>query len=149
MNTLRVVVSFALILCVGVALVASQGAQTNRQAPYHDHPSVEPLPATLDPTEFQENREAFVAYTLAARVRGLLYQIPCFCGCDRTQGHGSLLDCFVGRHGANCHLCQKEVLFCLHKTKRERPRSGFAMRLAPISFRNSPSNNTSTASTKR
>jgi hypothetical protein len=117
MNTLRAVLSLAFVFFTGIALVANQSAGTHRQAPYHDRRSVEPLPATLDPNEFQENHSAFVAYSLAARVPGLLYQMPCFCGCDRTQAHRSLLDCFVGRHGGICLLCQKEVLFCFAQDK--------------------------------
>jgi hypothetical protein len=79
---------------------------------YHDHLPNEPLPDTLDPAQFRENPTAFVAYALAGRIGSTLYQVPCSCGCDKEQGHQSLLDCFTSRHGALCHICQKKVLFC-------------------------------------
>jgi hypothetical protein len=87
---------------------------------YHISPPSAPLPPTLDPVPFAANRAAFVAYTLAARVEPILYQVPCYCGCDRELGHQSLLDCFTGRHGIFCHTCQKEAVFCYVEHKRAR-----------------------------
>jgi hypothetical protein len=85
---------------------------------YHDHLPSEPLPPTLDPSELREDRASYVAYTLAGRVRSTLYQVPCHCPCRKLQGHGSLLDCFVGRHGIGCPTCQKEAIFCFSKTRQ-------------------------------
>jgi len=94
-------------------------AQTNGQAPhrfgepiYHDHPPKEDLPPTLNADQFGDKRPAYVAYTVAAQIKDVLYQAPCYCACNRTQGHRSLLDCFTGNHGANCPICQKEAIFC-------------------------------------
>lgn len=89
---------------------------------YHDHLPPGPLPKTLDATLFRSNDAAFVAYTLAGRIEPVLYQVPCSCGCDKEQGHTSLLDCFTGMHGSVCHICQKEVLFCyLRNRKHQKP----------------------------
>jgi len=100
-------------------------AQTNGQAPhpfgepvYHDHPPQEALPLTLDPDQFRDKRPAYVAYTLAAQIKEVLYQAPCYCACNRSQGHRSLLDCFTGKHGANCPICQKEAIFCFLQHKQ-------------------------------
>ena len=82
-----------------------------RHHAYHGKPPTGPLPATIGPTEFEGNRAAVVAYSLAARVKQLLYQQPCYCGCDRYKNHQSLLDCFADRHGVTCHICQREVIF--------------------------------------
>jgi hypothetical protein len=44
----------------------------------------------------------------AAKVPNVLYQLPCFCHCDRALGHTSLHSCFEGLHGAECSTCAKE-----------------------------------------
>jgi Protein of unknown function with PCYCGC motif len=105
-------------------------AQTNGQTPhphqfgapiYHHHPPEEDLPPTLNADQFRDQRPAYVAYTLAAQIKDVLYQAPCYCACNRTQGHRSLLDCFTGNHGASCPICQKEAIFCFlqHRQKKE------------------------------
>jgi hypothetical protein len=58
------------------------------------------------------------SYKLAARVKRVLYQQPCYCHCDRSQGHGSLLDCFAGKHAAECGVCIKEGLYSYEQTKK-------------------------------
>lgn len=47
-------------------------------------------------------------YEDAAKVPRVLYQLPCFCRCDRALGHSSLHSCFEGLHGAECSTCAKE-----------------------------------------
>lgn len=50
------------------------------------------------------------AYIVAQQNPGLLAQLWCYCGCDRTSGHRSLLDCYRDYHGANCAICTGEAL---------------------------------------
>jgi hypothetical protein len=57
-------------------------------------------------------------YALAAKVRPVLYQQPCYCYCDRHEGHKSLLDCFVGTHGTICDICQKEAVLSYQLTQK-------------------------------
>jgi hypothetical protein len=47
-------------------------------------------------------------YVDAAKVSNILYQLPCFCRCDRTLGHQSLRSCFEGLHGSECETCAQE-----------------------------------------
>ena len=47
-------------------------------------------------------------YEDAAKVPAVLYQLPCYCRCDRNMGHTSLHSCFEGLHGAECTTCAKE-----------------------------------------
>jgi hypothetical protein len=47
-------------------------------------------------------------YEDAAKVPEILYQLPCYCHCDRNMGHASLRSCFEGLHGAECSTCAKE-----------------------------------------
>jgi hypothetical protein len=78
--------------------------------PYHAEPPKGPLPDTLDPAQFLDAQTRNI-YTLAAKVKPVLYQQPCYCGCDKEVGHKSLLDCFTDLHGAHCILCKKEAAF--------------------------------------
>jgi hypothetical protein len=83
---------------------------------YHTEIPKSPLPATLSPSLFTEPIVQN-AYALAAKVRKVLYQQPCYCHCDRTQGHGSLLDCFAGKHAAECGTCIREGLYSYEETR--------------------------------
>ena len=47
-------------------------------------------------------------YVDAAKIPTVLYQLPCYCRCDRNMGHTSLHSCFEGLHGAECSTCAKE-----------------------------------------
>jgi Protein of unknown function with PCYCGC motif len=47
-------------------------------------------------------------YVAAAKVPNVLYQLPCYCRCDRNMGHQSLHSCFEGLHGAECETCAQE-----------------------------------------
>ena len=76
-----------------------------------------PFPATLDPKKFPDALSRNV-YGLAAKIRPVLYQQPCYCYCDRHEGHKSLLDCFVGTHGAECDICQKEAVLSYQLTQK-------------------------------
>lgn len=50
------------------------------------------------------------AYIVAQQNPWLLAQLWCWCGCDRTSGHRSLLDCYRDHHGASCAVCTGEAL---------------------------------------
>lgn len=84
---------------------------------YHLDPPTEPLPVTLDPRPFLSYKPAFVAYSIAAKIREVLYQEPCYCPCDKVAGHQSLLDCFTTTHGYGCKGCQSEVFFIYEQSK--------------------------------
>jgi hypothetical protein len=110
-------VAIALLLAFRSAAHSDDYRDSRKNSPYHKHPSRSPLPSTLDPSQFKANPNPYVAYTLAARIRELLYREPCFCGCRRSADHQSLLDCFTSRHGVFCGLCQSEVIFCYEQNK--------------------------------
>ena len=66
------------------------------------------LRQTLDPMQFTGPvREA---YKVAQENPELLVQLHCYCGCDRTNGHKNLLDCYRDHHGASCSICTGEAL---------------------------------------
>lgn len=63
---------------------------------------------TLDPKLFVGPVRQ--AYSIAEQNPMLLKQLDCYCGCYKTDGHKSLLDCYRSRHGATCQICTNEVL---------------------------------------
>jgi hypothetical protein len=75
------------------------------------------LPATMEPALFPDP-VVQNAYALAAKIKKTLYQEPCYCHCDRSQGHGSLLDCFASRHGSGCNICIYEDLYTYEQSRK-------------------------------
>ncbi len=95
--------------------VAFAGDQTNSAAAPSCCTTREPgeakavadLRRTLDPKQFTGPvREA---YQVAQDNPDLLAQLHCYCGCDRTDGHKNLLDCYRSHHGASCAICTGEA----------------------------------------
>ena len=86
---------------------------------YHAKAPEGELPDTMNPDLFS-NPIVQNAYTVAAKIKKTLYQQPCYCHCDRSQGHTSLLDCFASKHGSGCGTCIYEDLYSyeqVHKGK--------------------------------
>ena len=86
---------------------------------YHAKAPEGELPETMNPDLFTDP-VVQNAYTVAAKIKKTLYQQPCYCHCDRTQGHTSLLDCFTSKHGSGCGTCIYEDLYSyeqVHKGK--------------------------------
>ena len=73
------------------------------------------LPATMNPDLFTEP-VVQNAYAVAAKIKKILYQQPCYCHCDRSQGHKSLLDCFASKHGAGCGTCIYEDFYAFEQS---------------------------------
>jgi Protein of unknown function with PCYCGC motif len=56
-------------------------------------------------------------YKEAAKIPAVLYQLPCYCRCDRALGHTSLHSCFEGTHGAICSTCAQEAAYAYKMTR--------------------------------
>jgi hypothetical protein len=130
----KVLVASGLLLLGAALLVLPQFATSPRQGmsgiqhgsgpaadgpvpAYHPQPPTDALPPTMQPALFTEIG-VFNAYTAAGRIKKVLYQEPCYCHCDRSQGHGSLLDCFVSRHGSGCDICMREAFYSYEQTRK-------------------------------
>ena len=94
----------------------AQSAQEPVPAFHKDAPKGQ-LPETLSPSQFT-NVVVQNAYLLAARVKKILYQQPCYCHCDRSQGHKSLLDCFASTHGSGCVVCMREAIYSYEQSHK-------------------------------
>ena len=95
------------------------GEQDNSMPAYHAQAPKGELPETLNPENFSDPLVKN-AYAVAAKVKKTLYQQPCYCHCDRSKGHTSLLDCFASEHGSGCGTCIYEDLYAyeqVHKGK--------------------------------
>ena len=95
------------------------GEQDNSIPAYHAQAPRAELPETLSPDNFPDPLVKN-AYAIAAKVKKTLYQQPCYCHCDRSKGHTSLLDCFASEHGSGCGTCIYEDLYSyeqVHKGK--------------------------------
>jgi hypothetical protein len=100
----------AAVLVVAIAFagyMSSQSRQSDRRLAASSDPAAQ-IRITLDPQKFQGNvREA---YQVAERDPALLAQLHCYCGCDKTDGHKNLLDCFRDAHGSHCAICTGEAI---------------------------------------
>jgi Protein of unknown function with PCYCGC motif len=107
----------ALIALVAVVSVA----QGDHVPAYNDHPPSAGDMLPILPKD-QLWGEAFKypyqvqAYQLAAKIPNVLFQLPCYCYCERI-GHTSLHTCFESTHGAHCGICMKELFHAYEQTK--------------------------------
>jgi hypothetical protein len=85
---------------------------------YHAAPPKGELPLTVPPDHYADDPITMNAYALAAKIRKTLYQLPCYCNCDREAGHTSLLDCYRGSHGSFCDVCKKELFYAYQQTRK-------------------------------
>jgi uncharacterized protein with PCYCGC motif len=112
------VAAFGLML---IPRQAASGAQQGSEPTpaYHSQVPSGALPQTMDPTSFNNNAVKN-AYAVAAKVRRVLYQQPCYCHCDRSIGHESLLDCYVGKHASVCDVCMREAFYAYEQTQKKK-----------------------------
>ncbi len=74
---------------------------------------------TLDPALFQG--DVHDAYLAAERYPAVLVQLHCYCGCDKVEGHRSLLDCYRDRHATTCPVCIGEAVMAAKMTGQGKP----------------------------
>ncbi len=82
---------------------------------YHAQAPHGALPETMNPELFADP-VVQNAYAVAAKIKKTLYQQPCYCHCDRSQGHTSLLDCFASKHGSVCGTCIYEDFYTFEQS---------------------------------
>ncbi len=122
------VVSFGLIALAATCqtllpVMAAENSPNSSTAPGITTPVEAPattitgvLKPVLDPNKYFGHAKS--GYAAAKLCPEICAQLFCYCGCDLTDEHSSLLDCFTTDHGVDCHICQEEALIAL-KMKRE------------------------------
>lgn len=116
------------LICLSLALVTVAGyAQWSN--PADDIPAYHPqgpaksekLPPIMSGTQLTGEYFRYPwqvkVYKEAAQVPNVLYQLPCYCRCDKALGHTSLHSCFEGTHGAICSTCAKEGAYAYKMAK--------------------------------
>lgn len=98
----------AIVVAIAYAGVNVYRARTGEAAAAANGDAAQHLRMTLDPNLFVG--EVKQAYQVAERDPALLAQLHCYCGCDRTDGHKNLLDCYRDTHGAHCAICTGEAI---------------------------------------
>jgi hypothetical protein len=83
---------------------AESTAATAKQSGYSGLP-------VLDPSRYFG--EAAMGYASAKAAPEVMSVLFCYCGCDATDGHHHLIDCFTSNHGVDCHICQEEAVEAL------------------------------------
>jgi Protein of unknown function with PCYCGC motif len=113
-----------LTIALTAAMTHAQLAASNPVPAFH---AAAPAAATKLPPILTEKQLADAgliapaqkaAYKAAARASSVVYQMPCYCYCDRNHGHASLRSCFEGTHGANCGTCMQEALYSYRQSKK-------------------------------
>jgi hypothetical protein len=84
---------------------------------FHTHSPKGSVPETMN-SELFSDVVVQNAYRVAARIKKLLYQQPCYCHCDKSQGHTGLLDCFASKHGAGCNICIYEDFYTYEQSRK-------------------------------
>jgi hypothetical protein len=111
---------YLMLLPTGATVWQGNGAPSAEPVPaYHTQSPTGELPQTMDPEEF-DHPVIKNAYALAAKVKKVLYQEPCYCHCDKGQGHASLLDCFTSKHGSMCNVCMAEAIYSYEQTQKRK-----------------------------
>lgn len=68
-------------------------------------------PPVMDPSRYYG--AAAMGYAAAKAAPEVMAKLFCYCGCDETDKHSYLIDCFTGNHGMDCHICQEEAVLAL------------------------------------
>jgi hypothetical protein len=94
-----------------------EGVPAYHPAPPAKNEQLPPILAGKDIENFQHPvmKKSYIA---AAKASKVIYQLPCYCYCDRGHGHKSLHSCFESEHGANCSTCMQEALFAEQEMKK-------------------------------
>ncbi|HJX01515.1 MAG TPA: CYCXC family (seleno)protein [Terriglobales bacterium] len=115
------------LLCVALLAIATSAQFTESEVPaYHPVPPAkgEKLPVIASSAQLDEMNLKYDfqrrSYEAAAKIPRVLYQLPCYCFCDRSAGHSSLHTCFEGDHGSHCATCMQEAFYAYQMTKKGR-----------------------------
>lgn len=112
------VVGLVMMAVAILAFAQSEAVPAYHQGPPEKGSSLAPIvPKAQRVGESYSTRYQQVAYDVAQKISGVLYQLPCYCYCDRI-GHGSLRTCFESAHAAHCATCMKEAYFAYFETRK-------------------------------
>lgn len=102
-------------LALATVLLFSQWSVTQKDIPAYNAAAPKgKLPPILSGDQLTgpsfKHPAQVASYKAAAKISKVLYQLPCYCYCDRGAGHNSLRSCFESTHGSHCATCMQEAL---------------------------------------
>ncbi len=110
-----------LLIVLAVSILAF--AQTEHVPAYHSGPPAKGaklppiVPKSMRTGEAYSAKYQQVGYEIAQKIPNVLYQLPCYCYCERI-GHKSLRTCFESDHAAHCSTCLQEAYYAYFQTKQ-------------------------------
>ena len=113
-----------LVIAFAAGMTHGQLNSENSVPAFHATPPAKgtTLPPVLTEAELAQNGLTLAAqksaYKAVAKMPAVMYQMPCYCYCDRNHGHSSLHSCFESTHGANCGTCMAEALYAYQMSKK-------------------------------
>jgi hypothetical protein len=119
----RLLLTLAIIGVIAITQARLSAAPGEMPA-FHEGP---PAKGEVLPAIWSQKQLTDAGYTAAAQKEGykaaakageVMYQMPCYCFCDRNHGHSSLRSCFESNHGANCGTCLAEALYSYKMSKK-------------------------------
>ncbi len=117
-RTMKTAWSLLFVLVIALTLFAQSDVPAYHKTPPAKGEKLSPiLPREqLWGPAFQRDYQIH-AYELASKIPNVIYQLPCYCYCDRI-GHGSLRSCYESTHAAHCSACMKELYFAYQQNKK-------------------------------
>jgi Protein of unknown function with PCYCGC motif len=115
------------VFAVVLAAAMTHAQYSNQQSAVPAFHASRPVPATVLPPILTQKQLAasgaiapaqIESYKAAARASSVVYQMPCYCFCDRGHGHTSLRSCFESAHGASCSTCMQEALYSYRQSRK-------------------------------
>ncbi|PWT99068.1 MAG: hypothetical protein C5B53_05895 [Candidatus Melainabacteria bacterium] len=95
-------------------LVLSSTSMLSLAAEHVDKPANPP--AVLPPENFTGRISE--GYAAAKKLPDICSKLFCYCGCDKTDSHSSLLDCFTCDHAVDCTICLDEAIIARDLKKK-------------------------------
>jgi hypothetical protein len=113
--------SLLFVALVAIAMFGQGDVPAHHKAPPAKDAKVPPLlpaperwgPSFKHPVQVR-------AYEVADKIPNVLYQLPCYCHCDRSIGHTSLHSCFESTHAAHCDACMKEAFYAYGMSRQKK-----------------------------
>lgn len=114
-NLKSLIVGMSLLVAVGASHLSTRADETKSVSPHSCCRAANPGALVLPSEQFFG--QVAVSYAAAKEIPDTCCKLFCYCGCDQTQGHTSLLECFTSDYCGECPICQDEAIQALRLKK--------------------------------
>jgi uncharacterized protein with PCYCGC motif len=107
---------------VALLLLSRLAPAVRRRGP-HEHPDPRPgitAEHVLADAKLGSKRSTKRAFAMAREIPEIADGVYCYCDCDKSMGHRSLLACFESDQAVGCAMCreQMKLVYDLHRKGR-------------------------------